>query len=111
LTRFPGRHRPAWARRLARGARRILIWSAALAAILAVGAAHGRDRDEIPPATAKRLSEIVRSVEAQGHTVITDIDFDDWVWIIRVYKGGFEFVLRVDPVTGEIESIRPVPGP
>jgi hypothetical protein len=54
-----------------------------------------------------RLSEVIRGVEAEGHTVITDIDFDEWVWIIRVYKAGFEFVLRVDPVTGEITSIRP----
>jgi hypothetical protein len=70
-------------------------------------AAPARDKDEIPPANALRLSEIVQSLEAQGHTVITDIDFDDWQWIVRVYKAGFEFEIRVDPVTGKTLSIDP----
>jgi hypothetical protein len=78
-----------------------------LAALLTFATAHARDKDEIPPANAKRLSEIVGSLEAQGHTVFTDIDFDDWVWVIRVYKAGLEFELRVDPVSGETLSIRP----
>jgi hypothetical protein len=78
-----------------------------LAALLTFATAQARDKDEIPPANAKRLSEIVGSLEAQGHTVFTDIDFDDWVWVIRVYKAGLEFELRVDPVTGETLSIRP----
>ena len=85
-----------------------LLRLAALIAIpLAAGTAHARDKDEVPPATAKPLSEIVRSLEIEGHTVITDIDFDDWVWVVRSYKAGFEFELRVDPVTGEVSSIRP----
>jgi len=75
--------------------------------LLALGTAQARDKDEIPPATAKPLSEIIRSLEADGHSVITDIDFDDWVWVVRSYKAGFEFELRVDPVTGEVSSIRP----
>jgi len=70
-------------------------------------AAAARDKDEIPPANAIRLSEIIRSLESQGHTVITDIDFDDWQWIVRVYKAGFEFEIRVDPVTGKTLSIDP----
>ena len=82
-------------------------FAALLAAVLMLGTAHARDKDEIPPANAKRLSEIVMSLEAQGHTVFTDIDFDDWVWVIRVYKAGLEFEVRVDPVTGETLSIRP----
>ena len=75
--------------------------------LLALGTAQARDKDEIPPATAKPLSEIIRSLEADGHSVITDIDFDDWVWVVRTYKAGLEFELRVDPVTGEVLSIRP----
>ena len=75
--------------------------------LLALGAAQARDKDEIPPTTAKPLSEIIRSLEDEGHTVITDVDFDDWVWVVRSYRAGFEFEIRVDPVTGEILSIRP----
>ena len=48
------------------------------------------------------------SLEKIGHTVITDVDFDEDVWIVRVYKAGFEFEIRVDPVSGEILGIRPV---
>jgi len=82
-------------------------FAALLAALLTLGTAYARDKDEIPPANAKRLSEVVSALEAQGHTVFTDIDFDDWVWVIRVYKSGLEFELRVDPVTGKTLSIRP----
>ena len=32
---------------------------------------------------------------------------DDWVWIMRLYKAGLEFEMRLDPVTGEILSVRP----
>jgi hypothetical protein len=82
-------------------------FSAIIAILLAFGTAQARDKDEIPPATAKPLSEIIRSLEAEGHKVITDVDFDDWVWVVRTYKAGLEFELRVDPVTGEILSVRP----
>ena len=85
----------------------LLRFAVLLSILLALGAAHARDKDEIPPATAKPLSEIVKSLEAEGHTVITDIDFDDWIWVVRTYKTGLEFELRVDPVTGEVLSIRP----
>ena len=80
---------------------------AALSVLLASGSAQARDRDEIPPATAKPLSEIVLHLEAEGHTVLTDIDFDDWIWLIRSYKAGLEYELRVDPISGEILSVRP----
>jgi len=69
--------------------------------------APAREKDEIPPANAKRLSEIIESVEAQGHTVITDVDFDDWKWIVRVYKAGLEFEILIDPVSGETLSVTP----
>jgi hypothetical protein len=79
-----------------------------LSTLLFVAAAAAREKDEIPPANGKRLSEIVLSLEKAGHTVITDVDFDERVWIVRVYKAGFEFEIRVDPVSGEILGIRPV---
>lgn len=85
------------------------VLSVAIASLLVFvsAAATARDKDEIPPANAKRLSEIVRSIEAQGHTVITDIDFDDWKWVVRVYKAGLEFEILVDPVSGETLSVTP----
>jgi len=85
----------------------LLRFAVLLSILLALGTAHARDKDEIPPATARPLSEIVKFLEVEGHTVITDIDFDDWVWVVRSYKAGLEFVVRVDPVSGEILSIRP----
>jgi hypothetical protein len=87
---------------------RVSAFLAILLTALAVTSAQARDKDEIPPANAKPLSEIVRSLESAGHTVITDIDFDDWVWVVRVYKAGLEFEIRIDPVSGEISAIRPV---
>jgi len=78
-----------------------------IATLLTSVAGFARDKDEIPPANAKRLSEIVKSIEAEGHTVITDIDFDDWIWIVRVYKSGFEYEIRVDPVSGKTLSVHP----
>jgi hypothetical protein len=86
----------------------LLRFTASLSIVLlSLGSAQARDKDQIPPATAKPLSEIVRSLEAEGHNVITDIDFDDWVWVVRAYKRGLEFEIRVDPVSGEILGIRP----
>jgi len=86
---------------------RSIIAVLAIAALFAVGGAGARDRDEIPPANGKPLSEVIRSIEAEGHRVITDVDFDENVWIVRVYKRGLEFELRLDPVTGETLSLRP----
>ena len=85
------------------------VLSIAIASLLVFAAtsAAARDKDEIPPANAMRLSEIVTSVEKQGHTVITDIDFDDWKWIVRVYKAGLEFEIVIDPVSGETLSVSP----
>jgi hypothetical protein len=79
----------------------------AFAALFAASGAAARDRDEIPPANGKPLSEIIHSLETQGHRVITDVDFDENVWIVRVYKRGLEFEMRVDPVTGQTLSLRP----
>jgi hypothetical protein len=74
---------------------------------LAVVSAHAREPDQIPPATAQPLSQIVRMIEAEGHTVIPEIVFDDNVWNFRVYKAGLEYEIKVDPVSAEILGIRP----
>ena len=89
---------------MSRALRRVAL----LLVLLAAGSAAARDKDEIPPANAKRLSEVIQTVEAAGHTVITKVEFDEWTWIIQVYKAGLEFEIRVDPLSGEISSIRPI---
>ena len=87
------------------------MWKAlcriALLLIFAAAAADARPRDEIPPANARKLSEIVRTLESEGHTVIPEIRFGEQVWIARVLQRGFEFEIRIDPVSGEILSTRP----
>ena len=78
-----------------------------IAIVFALSSVHARKPIEVPPATAQPLSQIVRVVEAEGHTVIPSITFGDEVWIFRVYKAGLQYEIRVDPVTADILSIRP----
>jgi len=80
---------------------------ALLSLLVVAGTAHARDKDQIPLANGKPLSEIVRILEDEGHHVIPEIRFDDWVWIARVYRSGLEFEVRIDPVSGEILGSRP----
>jgi hypothetical protein len=86
---------------------RRLIVTLPIAVSLALASAHARESDQIPPATARPLSQIVRIIEAEGHSVIPEIAFDDDVWNFRVYKAGLEYEIKVDPVSAEILSIRP----
>jgi len=86
---------------------RLSHYLALLSILVAAGAAAARDKDQIPPANAKPLSEIVHILELEGHTVIPEIRFDDWVWIARVYRSGLEFEVQIDPLSGEILGSRP----
>jgi len=73
-------------------------------ATLALGGA-GWFSDEQPPAGAKPLSEIIKALEDQGMTTITEVEFDGGVWKIEVHMpDGKEVDLRVDPVSGEIRG-------
>jgi len=80
---------------------------ALLPLLVVAGTAHGREKDQIPLANGKPLSEIVRILESEGNRVIPEIRFDDWVWVARVYRSGLEFEVRIDPVSGEILANRP----
>ena len=61
--------------------------------------------DELPPANAKPLSQIIKAVEDKGLKTITEVDFDDGVWKIEAHQtDGKEITLKVDPVTGEIRQ-------
>lgn len=70
-------------------------------------AAAGWFSDEKPPAGAKPLSEIIKMLEEQGLTVITEVEFEDGAWKIEVYQpDGRELDVKVDPMTGQIQSRR-----
>jgi peptidase YpeB-like protein len=61
--------------------------------------------DELPPANAKPLSEIIKAVEDKGLKTITEVDFDDGVWKIEARQAdGKEITLEVDPVAGEVRQ-------
>ncbi|MDR2174108.1 MAG: PepSY domain-containing protein [Burkholderiales bacterium] len=59
-----------------------------------------------PPPNAKRLSEIVKSLELQGFGPIIEIEFDDGQWEIKAYKEGRKRQIKVDPITGNTKSDR-----
>ncbi|HWF63363.1 MAG TPA: PepSY domain-containing protein [Rhizomicrobium sp.] len=59
--------------------------------------------DEAPPANARPLSAIIKSVEDQGYKTITEVEFEDGKWEIEVHQAnGKETEIHVDPVSGRI---------
>jgi hypothetical protein len=58
------------------------------------------DADELPPAHAKPLSAIVRSIEGGNTGIITEIEFDDGFWEAELRHDGRKIKLEVDPATG-----------
>jgi hypothetical protein len=72
-------------------------------ALSPVAAQAGWFSDELPPANAKALSEIIKTVEDKGFKTISDVEFEDGVWKIEAYQAdGKEIELKVDPISGEI---------
>lgn len=57
--------------------------------------------DALPPADGKKLSEIVRAVEARGLGNVEEIEFDDGYWEIELRKDGEEIEIKIDARTGE----------
>lgn len=86
--------------------RKFLITAAILAFAAAPGVAQaGWFSDELPPANAKALSEIIKAVEEKGFKTITEVEFDDGVWNIEAHQAdGKEVKLKADPTTGEIRQ-------
>jgi Peptidase propeptide and YPEB domain len=75
----------------------------ALLAAVSLSACAGRFSEESPPANAKPLSEIVKSLEDQGYKDVERIKFDDKAWVVDARQpGGKEIDLHVNPVTGQI---------
>ena len=59
--------------------------------------------DELPPANAKPLSEIIKAAEDKGYKVISEVEFDDGVWEIEAHQpDGKEVHVKVDPLSGAI---------
>jgi hypothetical protein len=60
-------------------------------------------KDEQPPANAKPLSTVIKSLEDRGMKTITEVSFDDGKWKIEVHQGGGkETTVRVDAMTGQL---------
>ena len=59
-----------------------------------------------PPADAKPLSEIVKSLEDAGFAPIIEVEFRAGRWHVEAFKDGQKRDLRVHPVSGEITSNR-----
>lgn len=62
--------------------------------------------DERPPTDALQLSEVVKVIEVQGYSPITEISIDNGIWEIETFKDGIERDLMVNPRNGEIISDR-----
>jgi hypothetical protein len=76
---------------------------AVLLAMVSLSACARRFSDETPPANAKPLSEIVKSLEDRGYKSVGRIKFDENAWVIEVHQaGGKEVELLVNPVSGQI---------
>lgn len=54
-------------------------------------------RDSIPPKNSKKLSGIIRAIEAKAVGHITEVEFDHGVWEINTR-------LAVDPQTGKVRQ-------
>lgn len=58
--------------------------------------------NDLPPADALKLSQIIEKLEQQGFHPIVDVEFDDGVWEIDAYRGKEKRELHLDPKTGNI---------
>ncbi len=80
-----------------------LFLACAIAGLVTSAARADMFKDELPPANAKPLSEIIRTVENQGYKVISEVEFDDGVWKIEAHQpDGKEVHIKVDPLSGAV---------
>ncbi len=82
---------------------RIIPSLAAMLIMAPVSAYAGWFSDELPPANAKPLSEIIKSLEDRGYKNISEVEFEDGAWEIEAHPvGGKEIEIHVDPIAGKI---------
>jgi uncharacterized membrane protein YkoI len=72
----------------------------------AVISEHRDGGDPVPPAGAKKLSDIVRGLEAAGYARIDDVSFEGRNWEVEAFRNGTKRELRVDPMNGRVVSDR-----
>jgi uncharacterized membrane protein YkoI len=61
--------------------------------------------EDVPPADAKPLSEIIRSVEARNLGQIREVDYDDkGYWEVKVRGTGVKSELHIDAVSGQARA-------
>jgi uncharacterized membrane protein YkoI len=81
----------------------VSILSAAAIVALPLAAKADWFTDETPPANAKPLSEVIKSLEDQGYKTIEEVDFDDDEWEIEIHQAdGSEVELHVNAISGQI---------
>ena len=68
----------------------------------------GNEVSEVPPVGSLPLSEIVASVEVMSHHTITEVEFEDGVWVVEFVMNGEAYEVQIDPLTGEAVSDFPV---
>ena len=85
--------------------RRRLFAVAALSPIV-LSAAPATAAVARPPAGAKPLSEVGKSLEDAGFAPIVEVEFRAGRWHVEAFKDGQKRDLRVHPVSGEITSNR-----
>lgn len=77
---------------------RFLLKGSLLLTALMAGLLEAR---ELPPADAKPPSEILQAVEARHTGAITEVEFDEGHWGIKVCENRTCLQLLLDPRTGE----------
>jgi hypothetical protein len=84
-----------------------LVMAVAVSALAATTLTARADwfKDETPPANAKPLSAILKTVEDRGYKTITEVEFEDGKWEIEVHQaGGKEIEIHVDAMSGQISE-------
>ena len=80
-----------------------LVLACAIAGFAPGSARADLFKDELPPANAKPLSEIIKTVEDRGYKAISEVEFDDGVWKIEAHQpDGKEVHIKVDALSGAI---------
>lgn len=60
--------------------------------------------DDLPPADAVPLSAVVQSIEDRNLGVVTEAEFDDGLWEIKVRKNGRKTKFHIEPTTGNMRK-------
>ena len=60
--------------------------------------------DDVPPVDGIPLSRILRAVETMGRGMITEVEFDDRFWEIKLRRNGARTKLEADPMTGHLRT-------